>query len=1011
MSTSIRLFWLAAAFCCAACAKKQPDPLPPSGAARCEVDLAATGLFALGGEGASAKVLASAAEGIGGEGATGREGDVLLANEKIRVVVEQPGRTVGPILSGGHLVDADVARAPGEAGRDAFGRMGLFYALGRMTSVERVEVLADGKGGGPAIVASTGHDTQHDLINLKSMMVTQAGLSVSFVVDPEKPLAVRSTTYYVLSPGEERVRVLTAFCNDGQTTALMPLVELLDVGAFGLFNQGGCANALGATSLDDTDCILEASRWIGTQGAGVAYGLRSQSLEDLAVPVKANAVLGYGGVVGTFVGAESVNGVLTWADPDARSRPGTFALRAGAQRSYLRDFFVARDLAGVTSAMARFDGAPTGTLEVAASLPSGAPAPLARVAVVDAASGKLFTLLELGADGKGSALVPPGTWKLSAALEGWPVGPQIETAVALGATATVALAVGASRALTVQVKDPFGAPLPAKVTVRCSPAPCPFSATSWAQHYFLEQPEGGAAAISYVPPQGSVEVRLPPGRYEVMVSRGPEYSVWPDTWPLSGKLVDLTAADAQLDAVLGQVVDSAGWMSADLHVHAAASSDSAVANDLRVLSFLAEGVDVLLSTDHEVITDFAPHIRALGAQDLIASMIGEEVTTFTYGHFNTFPLARDPRLPNGGAFDHAGGEDGPSLRVDELVGGIKALHPQAVVQLNHPRGGSGVLTQLRVDTATLKSHADPADFGMAQAPDATAFDTRVFGDAFDIIETANGPGGSFVVLNDWMTFLSRGTVRTSSGVSDTHDSVGGGNGYARTYGQVGAETPAAFTPAAYAAAMKEHRAFVSNGPFLRVAARRLDAAGQPVGAPVEIGGTISVGAGESLELSVDVQAAEAVDFDRVELYSHAPGREAQDGESNGTWPDGRILEVHAIAPGALPLEPVPGLNGLSLRRVHLTDRFVVKPARDTWYVVMVRGVATRGLWPLHGARAQAWTNAILVDADGSGAYDDFPLKPGQPLSAPPRRAVPPVRVPSAGELQRAIAGMLSHRHD
>ena len=40
-----------------------------------------------------------------------------------------------------------------------------------------------------------------------------------------------------------------------------------------------------------------------------------------------------------------------------------------------------------------------------------------------------------------------------------------------------------------------------------------------------------------------------------------------------------------------------------------------------------------------------------------AHMIGAEVTSFTYGHFNSFPLIRTD-TPNGGAFDHAGGEDG-----------------------------------------------------------------------------------------------------------------------------------------------------------------------------------------------------------------------------------------------------------------------------------------------------------------------------------------------------------------
>jgi hypothetical protein len=351
------------------------------------------------------------------------------------------------------------------------------------------------------------------------------------------------------------------------------------------------------------------------------------------------------------------------------------------------------------------------------------------------------------------------------------------------------------------------------------------------------------------------------------------------------------------------------------------------------------------------------------------------------------------------------------MRIGEMCAGIKAVHAGAVVQLNHPRGGSGVITRLQVDTATLASHADPQDFGMAPAPDATADDNKLFSDGFDVIESANGPSPNFSVLNDWMTFLSRGTVRTSSGVSDTHGAQNSSSGYARTYALVNADAPADFSPTVFADAIRSHQAFVSNGPFLKVMAQKLDAGGNPSGAPVQIGGTLSVGAGEGIRFDVDVQAPETMDFDRVELYSYAPGREALDGVSNSAWPEGRILQVHPIAAGQLPLEAVPGLNGLNMRRIHVTDSFTVHPTADTWFVVMVRGVNTRALWPLHGARAAAWSNAFLVDADGSGAYDDFPLKPGQPLRAAPKSAGKALRPPTASELQKAIASIIDHKHE
>jgi hypothetical protein len=385
-------------------------------------------------------------------------------------------------------------------------------------------------------------------------------------------------------------------------------------------------------------------------------------------------------------------------------------------------------------------------------------------------------------------------------------------------------------------------------------------------------------------------------------------------------------------------------------------------------------------------------------------MIGEEVTSFTHGHFNAFPLVRDPNSPNGGAFDHAGGEDAPTFRMPELFSGIKEKFPGSVVQLNHSRGGGGVLTQLKVDTATLASHGDPADFMMTPHPEATASDTRLFGDGFDLVESANGPSPSYTILNDWMTFLSRGTVRTSSGVSDTHKLFKDNGGYARTYAKVGTDSPAAFQPSAYAEAIRKQHAFVSNGPIINFTAQKLDANMMPVGPVVGIGDTLSVAANDRVELTVDVQGLEWMPINRVELYSHAPGRESVNGMGNDTWPEGRILQKKDLDPLALPVEAVPG--AANLRRVHIVEKFVVQPTADTWFVGMARGTGAVSMRPLHDSRPVAWSNAILIDADGSGAYDDFPLKPGQPLNVAKPAVKPPFIVPTERQFSEAIRKLL-----
>ncbi len=985
-----------------ACPKGGGGGVPDAGVNRCEVDLTATGYFKQGGSGSSAKVISTAAQLIGGAQGIGRNGDVLLQNDRVRVIIDQPGRIMGPLLSGGGIVDADLQRAAGEPGRDAFGRMALFYALGRLSSVKDVEIISDGSNGGPAIVASTGIDVAHDLINLGVLVRNQAGLNIDFVIDPARPLPLRLTTYYVLSPGEARVRMLTAFCNDGEAPVLAPILELMDVGAFELFSPGRCSNSLGGSKLDpNDDCTFAPSKWLGTQGDGVAYGLRSASLADLNKPVVANALIGYGGVVGAFIEGESLTGVLTWTNPEARTRPGTFNIRPGQWRGYLRDFMISKDLAGVNAVMLESDGLATGSLSVQANLPNGSAAPKARVSVLTAA-GTMVGVMEADGAGVASTQLEPGSYTISASLEGHLIGPQVTVNITAGQTTQQVVSLSEARQLSVTVKDAANVGMPAKVTVFCSPGPCPFNAQTYAQHALIESYDMGAAIIRYVPVNGQVSMTLPPGEYDLVVSRGPEYSTWPDTWPTSGFHVDLRTADGAANATLGRIVDTTGWMSADLHVHAINSTDSAVGNSLRAASFLAEGVDVLLSTDHEFITDFAPIVRELGAQDIMATMIGEEVTTFSHGHFNAFPLVPDATSPNGGPFDHAGGEDGPTLRMPQVFSGIKEQFPGSVVQLNHSRGGSGVLTRLQVDTATLQSHADPANFNMAADPTATVDDTKLMGDGFDVVESANGPSPNYAILNDWMTFLSRGTVRTSSGVSDSHKLYKDTGGYARTWAKVGTDSAAQFSPAGFAEAMRTQRAFVGNGPIINFTAQKLDANLMPVGPVVEMGQTLSVAANERIELTVDVQGVEWMQINRVEIYSHARGREAVNGVENGEWPDGRILQKHDLDPATLALEAVPGTT---LRRVHLVEKFVVQPTADTWFVGMARGTTGRNMRPLHDSRPAAWSNAILIDADGSGKYDDFPLKPGQPLKAVAPVAQPR-KVPTEREFAEAIRKLL-----
>jgi len=190
----------------------------------------------------------------------------------------------------------------------------------------------------------------------------------------------------------------------------------------------------------------------------------------------------------------------------------------------------------------------------------------------------------------------------------------------------------------------------------------------------------------------------------------------------------------------------------------------------------------------------------------------------------------------------------------------------------------------------------------------------------------------------------------------------------------------------------------------------------------EMGDTVT-GGGE-LELTVDVQAPEWMQFDSVEVHTHATGRGALNGEGNSALLPAQAALKKTYDPTMLPVEAVPGLNGFAARRVHVRETFRVTPTEDTWFVAMVRAsAASRTLAPLawdgvscsggicspSGSRAWGVTNAILVDGDGSGAYDDFPLKPTQPLTAArPEEDGGPRRVPSNAELEVWLRKLLRH---
>lgn len=152
---------------------------------------------------------------------------------------------------------------------------------------------------------------------------------------------------------------------------------------------------------------------------------------------------------------------------------------------------------------------------------------------------------------------------------------------------------------------------------------------------------------------GTGAVRLPPAvdpltqkvvAYQVIASRGLEYETsWQFLSPQGG-------LRRRIEARLPKVVDTKGWISADFHVHGPNSVDTGLGDEERVLSYAAEGVELMTATDHDQLTDYRPAIYHLGLERWLKSQVGLEVSPLDFGHFLGFPMPFDENQELNNAF-------------------------------------------------------------------------------------------------------------------------------------------------------------------------------------------------------------------------------------------------------------------------------------------------------------------------------------------------------------------------
>jgi hypothetical protein len=460
----------------------------------------------------------------------------------------------------------------------------------------------------------------------------------------------------------------------------------------------------------------------------------------------------------------------------------------------------------------------------------------------------------------------------------------------------------------VRIRDGGGHPVPGKVTF--------IGLGSTKSPYFRpDNPvETGrnweSSKNSCFPPADGLDVELPAGTYLATASRGPEFTI-------DEKVVEIVKEENHaLAFVIDRVVETPGLVAFDPHMHTT-MSDGSVSVSERIKSVVAEGIEVMVATDHNTVTDYASVLKKLRLDSALTVIPGSEVTVSDIIHYNTYPMLIRPGELGNGAIEALGEEAGP------LFTASRAKNPAILIEVNHPRAGDlGYFNNFNLDQASAAT---------AQA----ALNTD-----FDVLEVMNGPyfySSNETAIQDWYHLLNRGYLYPIIGSSDSHGIDRSEPGYSRTYVLYPQDAAAPLNIETLIRSIRQGRSFATNGPIIDFRVNGESGPGDVCPAP-----------GGRVDIHIGVRSAPWIAVDEVRLVL------------NG--------ERRIIFPVSAPRSEVKKFEqqiGLTLG----SDTFLCVEAlgKETLYPVLqspARNGSIKG-----GTLPFAITNPVFVDVDGNRKFD------------------------------------------
>ncbi|WP_437645498.1 hypothetical protein [Sorangium sp. So ce362] len=842
------------------------------------------------------------ADALSGPLAAGRRGDYVLENDEIAVVVDQLGPGAGLAESGGHLIDAADARAR----RDELGQ--IVPRIGAPPRQVLYRDIATGAGeDGAAWIEARGEVRGREL----------AGGALSV------------TTRYTLGPRDRAVVIATSLRNDGDRP-----VEALDLGD--VVHWGSAEHvAPGVAPGHRGD---HEAPYLAGVGAGVAYALVPAD----GATIRARSGAGFSDA--TF----ARQAALPPGGRAAYQRVLAIAPRGDSLAVATEVFFLGGGApGGVALALVDARGAPLPPLAGRATL-----TPIAEGGAAPAA-GALDLWLRTGEDAPLAAEAPPGLYLVGFEGSGRRALGSARIRIRAGEIAPARLALSGAGRLDLQLQE-RGAPEPAEDPELLGPL-------TPAKVSLFDATTGKAVSLPRLTFTGELQIPLPPGRFRVVASRGPEYA-------LAEAMVDIAdGGRSRLDLTLERVVDTSGYIACDLRQHTAQSADAGVDMTARIVSNLAEGVECAVTSEHNLAfaSDLRRDIALLGIESQLRMLPGVELTSGRsgagIGSLSVFPLGAEAAAPREGALRWVDETAGEILRE------VRALPGERVVQVSRQHGGG---SSLHGGGSPLHAAGAPQD-----APDpGPSLLAQIVGDGAgaDAVEVWTGRevAARDRALEELWALLRASRPVTPTATSDTHGLHGAEAGYPRTYIAVADDDPGRLDVADLVAGLRRRRdVVITNGPFVTM---RLGDTRQ--------GGVASARRGTRggpLSLSIRVERAPWVDARELHVLVGGVASGAPIPlEGARTTPAGALLDEIAIpvvlGAGGGRRPPRPGARDGGApgdQRPGQSGRGAISVTEDTFVVAIVRG--RRPLEPvLTGDPGEilpfAMTAPLWIDADGDG---------------------------------------------